>query len=165
MKSLARIIGISIFILGVSTQASADQPTYPLACRGNSLANQLYFNMDSFIHTGTLTATMYFRRSASTATNLQPGECSWFDRTIYANEPTYIQQRSPWVFLAAIYNRAQTGWKRQFIDVDPMPWVPVTSLDPAGSLFDPNTTFTFNAFNDGTGYFEITFKCVGLCPY
>src|SRR5690242_15583756 len=77
--------------------ASATPTSYPLVCRGG--AGTLGYN--SQLGAGLL----YFQKAPGPAgAGLAPGQCSWVDRPIGANEPPCVKQwgvvTSSWIFPA-----------------------------------------------------------------
>lgn len=103
--------------LSLSITALAD-PSYPLTCRGG--AGTLGYNVQS----GNAAVFYFTKSSQPSGAGLSPGQCSWQDRAINADEPACLIQNgvtdvSAWMFPNQMnsnyFSTAQAPWLRNLI--------------------------------------------------
>lgn len=120
------------FVAGMLSKMAFGVTTYPLVCRGG--AGTLGYNGEQ------RSALFYFQKSGSPAgAGLQPGQCSWVDRAIGANEPTCIKQVNQIVAAWIFPNQLQNS----YFSSQQTPWI--------RSLLKANAFQTFQVYNPGNG--------------
>jgi hypothetical protein len=94
MKRVASILWLSIGLVAVSVLDGHAQQSFPLICRGGG-------QMKTRAHAGNAQHTfnilgLFFTKANRPAgprgRNLTPGQCSWVDRGLRANEPDILQR-------------------------------------------------------------------------
>jgi hypothetical protein len=146
----ARRALVVLAVVVVSTVASSvgsAQPSYPIVCRGGG---NLYFNYTPFsnfspkpqiwitFQRGTQKAGANWENIAA----LQPGQCSWLDRTVSSAEPDRIIVKDVKNFSIAWNQGRVMGISSE--------------LSYINALQDANRYQSFDVFNDTKGNFMVT---------
>ncbi len=177
MKSVVRALGLTLLLAAIGPSIAAAQTTYPMVCRGAASLAVIRF----LIAPGSVNSYLYTYVNRGTAAfsfpTLQPGYCTWLDRGIGPGEPSTLVQVLPGTINTGIYMGVigtlppitiSTG----AIDVRKAPYFPLNAnaryLDAGepipGTLFDPDTYYTFDVYNNGSGLFVIkSIRCAGVC--
>ncbi len=137
----------ALVIVLLSPVCALSQTTYPLVCRGGG---DLHFTYTPFSNLSPQPQVwiMFTRAPQGVGLNqenlaaLQPGQCAWLDRAISANEPDTI----------AVLNVKEFSIQWQHGRVAGIS----SSLPYLSSLLDEGQYETFNAYNNGNGYFIAT---------
>ncbi|HEX5126557.1 MAG TPA: hypothetical protein VFW00_07435 [Rhodocyclaceae bacterium] len=169
----AVVAGAILLGLNVFSGVAFAQTTFPMVCRGstNTSLMNMTLNADANIITGGSTTddgvVINFTKGTFGAAFAAPfeGTCTWLDRGLVASEPAQLAH-VPGVRLNVGFS-AGGDWGIGFKTHTIIPYFPV--LGPAGgaisgTLYDPNTFYTFNVFNSGKGQFIIkSIRCLGVC--
>jgi len=171
--TITLLIGLSLIVNTASAQT-----TFPLACRGSTDSSLMNFDI-AINATGGDSVLVNFTKGTFGAAFAAPfpGTCTWFDRGINANEPARLLHTPGIHFNVGLFIGVPGAgaWTMGSNTHAFIPYVPI-GLDfgmvnnPAsnprpGTLFDPNTFYTFNVFNDGKGDLVIkSIRCQGICP-
>ena len=127
--AMALLLGAAFYAL--STYAAAQgAPTYPLVCRGDK---------DALIEASDKPqgVSLKFKKgSASAASGLAPGECSWLDRGLSAAEPDILVQPTKQLRADEVASSAEYKW--------------------TDDLKDADKYWTFEVYSDGKGQLIIT---------
>lgn len=172
------MIAVLFISMNLFSYMVSAQPTFPLACRGST--NSSLMNFELTINSSTPDSVIVnFTKGTFGAAFAAPfpGTCTWFDRGVNANEPARLLHTPGPRFNVGLFIGipGAGAWTMGSNTHALIPYVPI-DLDfgminnPAGNprpgtLFDPNTFYTFNVFNDGKGDLVITsIRCLGICP-
>jgi hypothetical protein len=170
--------GTTVFLLGMTFLANVSQAqtTYPMVCRGTTDTNLMRFIIGP---TGDKFQTFIeFTKSPYAAYwGIAPGNCTWLDRPINSNEPARLLHLIPaslngYVTVGKVGNDSNFMFNMGGISADMVPYFPnhinqamVNGEARPGSLYDPNTYYTFNVYNDplSPGFRIVSIRCAGWC--
>jgi len=145
MRTLKWFLLVS-FLIGNSAVALAQQ-SYPIVCRGGG---NLYFSYTPFSNfaQGPQIWITFQKGMQPVGANwensyaLQPGQCSWLDRTVASNEPNKIIVKNIRNFAVSWSQGRVSGISSELYYVN--------------NLQDPNRYQSFDVYNDRTGNFIVT---------
>jgi hypothetical protein len=173
MKLLVAVAGLAGILLVSSGGVAAAQTTYPLVCRGTTDSNAMKFELWQVSNTYNVRITFQKGTAGFWAAPLQPGQCTWLDRGIRGYEPNTVYQAVTYPYWDG--GLTISGGTLSFLTganaAQQIPYFPlritgtiVSSQTPLpGTLFDPGTYYTFNAYNDGTQFVIASVRCAGVC--
>src|SRR5689334_15751216 len=177
-RNLVSIISLAL-LSGLTASVAYAQTTYPLVCRGTTPSGVGPGGMSFTLWSSNQTPNArvgFVKGTGPAGSGLQPGQCSWLDRGINANEPASFTHHANIFFDGALdLGVIGTQMPMSFIFGGNMaaaiPYFPnyVTArmfqFDEirAGTLLDPNQYFTFNVYNSGGTFTVTSIRCAGFC--
>lgn len=144
MKVLKLFLIFGLFFVVTNSVA---QPSYPIVCRGGG---SMHFNYTPFSNLSNQPQIWISYQKGAQGVgmgweniySLQPGQCSWQDRAVSANEPSRIVLLKVNNFAIQWQNGKVTGIS--------------TSAPHVSVLQDSNRYQSFDVYNDGRGNFIVT---------
>lgn len=132
---------------------ASGEPTYPMICRGGAGSALIFSTADTRSSpsgektvTYELTFTPSLQPAGPGARGLSPGQCSWLDRAIGADEPYLIRFDTPY--------RAQPNGAADNSSTAAERYPDASSIP--NYLRDPEHYYRFSVYNSRKGYFVAT---------
>jgi hypothetical protein len=145
------VAGLEVPPPTLSTPSSSEPTSYPLVCRGGGFL-QFDFTSRSNVSAKPQLWITFDKASSGAGMNhenvgwLEPGQCTWLDRTVGTNEPDRIAIREP-LFNLSDFGISWTSGQVSGIG---------SALSYLNVLQSADYLQTFQVYNDGQGNFIVT---------